>query len=149
MLDAGYLLLHLEEKTLTHKVLKVLALEVREHPLDVTVFALEENLAIAQTADRPLRVGIDPQDGLFTVRNHACRLQECPVSTERNNKVNVMVANVFGSKLVALLCLHVAPALPERVHDLLCYGDVHICGLLPAYSYGVGAYQVFISLFST
>lgn len=150
MLDAGDLLLHLEEQTLAHEVLKVLSFKVLEHSLDVTVFALEENLAIAETANRPLGVCVDPQDGFFTVRNHACCLQECAVSTKGHNKVYIMVADVLRSKLVALLCLDVATALPEGVYDLLSHCDVHVCGLLPVFSCkGVGAYQVFISLFST
>lgn len=131
MFDAADLLLHLEEQTLAHEILKVFSLKVLEHSLDVTIFALKKNFAIAETANRPLWVSVYPQDGFFIVWYHACCLQECAVSTEGYNKIYILVADVFGSKLVALLRLDVATAIPEGLYDLLCHGDMHICGLLP------------------
>ena len=113
MLNPCHLLFHLEQQSLSREELEVFTFKMFEKCIDVSVLVDEEDLAVAEAANRPLGVRVDAKDRNGAIRHHACCLEECAITSKRDNEVYLHWVDVLTCQLVATLRFDVTATLFE------------------------------------
>ena len=123
--------MHVDEQALPIEKFEVFALNMPHHLHNVVVAAGVEHFAIAEAADRALRVRVDAENWHAAILDHARRLQESAIAAQRQNQFYPRVSQVLFFQLMVLFHCDLSPALLECLDHLVCNCDVDICSFSP------------------